>query len=61
MKGVEMRTLSQIAREQEEIAKMYFHKPIIKTGKPFTPYVFTGPRKKLGHVHKKVGKITGEV
>ena len=56
-----MRTLAQIAKEDKKIASIYFNTPIIKTGKPYTPYIITGTRKKLGHKHNKSGKMVGEV
>lgn len=54
-----MRTFAQIAKEQKQIAKLYFNTPIIKTT-PYVPYLATdGNKKKLGHTGKRAGKMIG--
>jgi hypothetical protein len=55
------RTLSQIAKEQKVIAKMYFHNPIIKTKEVFYSQEPIKYCKKNSKKQPRVGKMLGEI
>lgn len=56
------RTLSQIAKEQKVIAKMYFNKPYMKSkSEPFHGQEPIRYAKKFGSKKPKLGKMLGEV
>lgn len=56
-----MRTLSQIAKEQEQIARMYFHSPIIKTKETYYRPEPIRYAKRNGARKPKLGKMIGEI
>lgn len=56
-----MRTLAQIAREQKEIARMYFHKPIIKSKETYYAIEPLRYAKRNGARKPKLGKMIGEI
>lgn len=55
------RTLSQIAKEQKVIAKMYFHNPIIKTKEVFYSQDPIKYCKKNSKKQPRVGKMLGSI
>ncbi len=56
-----MRSLAQIAKEQIQIASMYFHSPIIKSKEPYTYYPPSRNIKRNGGKRPKVGAMKGQV
>lgn len=56
-----MRTLAQIAKEQEEIARMYFHKPIIKSKETYYAPEPLRYAKRNGARKPKAAPMIGEV